>query len=105
MPKYVLPYNYSHSESQKKSRATFQNAVHVAVFNSRLINNTFADQNTSVDENEQELILKFSLMKLTQNVDDQPEILDDSELQIENECANYETKPDKKPSKKTISKN
>ena len=59
---------------------------------------------TSVDENEQELILKFSLMKLTQNVDDQPEILDDSELQIENECANYETKPDKKPSKKTISK-
>ena len=55
----------------------------------------------SVEENEQELILKFSpMMKSTQNVDDQPEILDDSELQIENECANYETKPDKKPSKK-----
>ena len=43
---------------------------------------------TSVEENEQELILKFSLMKLTQN-----------------ECANYETKPDKNHLKKNHQQN
>ena len=36
-------------------------------------------------------------------LDDQPENEDDSEFEIENECANYKLKPKKQPSQPTIS--
>ena len=55
----------------------------------------------SVDENEQELILKSSAMKLTssQNL---AEIIDDREFENENESENSKLKPKRKQSEKKV---